>query len=85
MTPERLKALFSLLDDEKEEVALVAIRNLLAAPPEELLPFLGEYQESSSPLLRKRIHRLQAILTLRERRESLSRFWEKRGTNLIDG
>ena len=65
-----LKHLLSLLDDESEEVAIPVLAALLERHID-LLPYLAELQESRNPAVRRRVHQLQSILTIRERRYEL--------------
>ena len=65
-----LKHLLSLLDDDSEEVAVPVLAALLERHTE-LLPYLAELQESRNPAVRRRVHQLQSILTIRERRYNL--------------
>ena len=65
-----LKHLLSLLDDDSEEVAVPVLAALLERHTE-LLPCLAELQESRNPAVRRRVHQLQSILTIRERRYNL--------------
>ena len=62
-----INGLFHLLDDENEEIAVTALAELLA-----LEPYLGDapgiVQECGNGLARKRIHQLQAAITIRRRR-----------------
>ena len=75
---EELLRIFSLLDDPDEEVSLNAIAELLDRE-DELGDLPARFQESRDPLLRKRIHQLQAALVLRRRRKYfLSRLYDRR-------
>ncbi|MCQ2378726.1 MAG: hypothetical protein MJ016_05890 [Victivallaceae bacterium] len=67
-----IRQLASLLDDPDENVAVNAMAELLYRE-KELGTLLGELQEENDPLLRKRVHQLQAALTLRRRRREFSR------------
>ena len=67
-----VSALLSLLDDEDEQVALEAMAQLLERG-DEAGAELAEFQDSSDPLLRRRVHQLEAALTLRRRRREFSR------------
>ncbi len=65
-SPE-ITRLISLLDDEDEAIAVSAMAELLYRD-RELGSLPGELQESDNPLVRRRIHQLEAALTLRRRR-----------------
>ena len=66
--------LFSLLDDENDDIAREAMAELLwSGSEDEMAPFLAELQESADPRVRRRIHQLQAALTARRRRREFSR------------
>lgn len=65
---KELRRIFSLLDDPDENIVLNAMAELLSRE-EELGTLPGEFQESDDPVMRKRIHQLQAALTLRRRRK----------------
>ena len=67
-----VSALLSLLDDEDEQVALEAMAQLLERG-DEAGAELAKFQDSSEPLLRRRVHQLEAALTLRRRRREFSR------------
>ncbi|MBR2631963.1 MAG: hypothetical protein IKD29_00840 [Lentisphaeria bacterium] len=67
---KELERLLSLLDDEDDNVGIPVLASLLERHLE-LLPHLAELQDSSDPVIRKRVHQLQSILTVRERRYSL--------------
>ena len=70
---KKLELLFSLLNDVGEKSANIIMAELLSHS-EKLPDFLQKYQESDDPLLRKRIHQLQAILSIRKRRMDFSNF-----------
>jgi len=67
-----IRTLLSLLDDEDEQIAIEAIAELLFRG-DEVLPYLAELQDSSDPLLRRRVHQLEAALIARRRRSEFSR------------
>ncbi len=71
----KIKALLNLLDDEDEAVAVEAMAELLGSDVDsgELDRKLALFQEDSNPLIRKRIHQLQAALAMRRRRRDFSR------------
>ena len=79
------KSLLSLLDDENEQAAALAMAELLRRDEKQLEPVLRKLQETTNPRLRKRIHQLQSTILLRRRRRNLTArlFGEKR--NLLDG
>lgn len=69
MSSEHLKILLGMLDDPDENSAVSVMGELLRSNSSELLPLLGDLQESNDPLMRKRIHELQSIIALRNRRK----------------
>lgn len=66
-TLKSLRRLISLLDDPDETTGLNVMAELLLHA-DKVLPLLPEYQECSDPVMRKRIHQLQAAIILRSRR-----------------
>ena len=62
-----IDSLLNLLDDEDEAVAVYAMGELLDRE-QQLGDVLGWLQELPNALLRKRVHQLQAAITLRNRR-----------------
>jgi hypothetical protein len=72
MNPVRVETLLSLLDDEDESIAVAAMKELLRQ--ESALPeHLNRLQEADDPLVRRRIHQLQAVLRLRKNRREFFR------------
>ena len=67
MTQVNLRSMFSLLDDPDENIAVSVMAELLKHETE-LMPLLGELQESDNKLLRKRVQQLETIISLRRRR-----------------
>ena len=67
-----IASLLSLLDDEDESIAVEAMANLLDRG-DELGDELAALQDSSDPLLRRRVHELQSALIMRRRRSEFSR------------
>ncbi len=84
MMQNKLNSLFSLLDDSNIEVVQEAMAELLKHEAE-INEYLARHQESSNPKLRKRIHQLQAIMIMRQRRESFAKLLSSNDLNLIDG
>lgn len=80
----KINALLNLLDDENENVAVDAIAELLFRE-NELGDAPAHVQEHGNALARKRIHQLQAALTLRRRRRQFSELLAAREIDLIDG
>ena len=80
----KINALLNLLDDENENVAVDAIAELLYLE-NELGDAPARVQEHGNALARKRIHQLQAALTLRRRRRRFSELLAAREIDLIDG
>jgi Transglutaminase-like superfamily len=80
----KLKSLISLLDDSNIEVVHEAMAELLKHETE-IDEYLAKHQESTNPELRKRIHQLQAIMIMRQRRESFAKLLNSKDLNLVDG
>lgn len=66
----QLKSLLKLLDDEDEQSASFAMAELLKYRGE-IDPILRDIQESDNPRLRRRVHQLERILSIRRRRSRL--------------
>ncbi|MBO4632225.1 MAG: hypothetical protein J5858_09905 [Lentisphaeria bacterium] len=79
------KSLLSLLDDENEQSAALAMAELLRRDEKQLEPVLRKLQESADPRLRKRIHQLQSTILLRRRRKMLRARLSSRKLRLLDG
>ena len=84
MDQKMLHRLFSLLDDENDSVARSAMAELLKHP-DELDSQLCLLHETPDPLLRKRIHQLDAILTLRRRRKNFVKLLKQPEIDLAGG
>ncbi len=84
MEHKRIKTLFSLLDDQCDATAYGAMAELLRHP-EQLDHFLSEYHESPDPLMRKRVHQLDAIMTIRRRRKNFMHALNRSGIDLAEG
>ncbi len=78
-----IRQLASLLDDPDENVAVNAMAELLYRE-KELGELLGELQEKDDPVLRRRVHQLQAALTLRRRRRAFARKLDQKNVDFID-
>jgi hypothetical protein len=80
----RLDSLISLLDDESDQIACTAMIELLnySAQAGERL---AELQESNNPLLRQRVHQLQAIMKFRNQRREFAEKLKKHEIGLVDG
>lgn len=80
----KLKSLFKLLDDSNIEVVQGAMRELLKHQ-DEIAEYLAHHQESSDPKMRRRIHQLQAIIMIRQRRAGFAKLLKSPGLRLLDG
>ncbi len=80
----RINALIKLLDDPQPQTVHTAMAELLKQG-EALEPYLAEYHESDNPILRRRIHQLQSIITLRQRRAGFAKIINNPKTPLIEG
>ncbi len=79
-----LEQLFSLLDDENDQVAQSAMSELLKRE-DELSGFLRDLHESPNPLVRRRVHQLEAIVTIRRRRKEFSHLLNQSEVDLVEG
>jgi len=79
---KNIKHLLSLLDDEDQQSASLAMAELLRYD-KKIDPFLKDIQESDDPRLRKRAHQLQSILSIRRRRVGLPVKLNNEETGLI--
>lgn len=82
---QEYKSLLSLLDDENEQSAALAMAELLRRDEDRLEPVLRKLQESANPRLRKRIHQLQSTILLRRRRKTFTDRLSNREAHLLDG
>ncbi len=81
-----LKNLFRLLDDESEQSASMAMAGILERTGSRKLDeILRRLQESGDQRLRRRVHQLQSIMTLRRRRRLLAQRLESRNIDLLEG
>lgn len=85
MNPDpAIASLLSLLDDEDEHIAVNAMAELLYRE-QELGNALAFLQDSTHPLVRRRVHQLQAAITLRRRRRDFLKKIQASHVDLIDG
>jgi hypothetical protein len=80
----RIAALIKLLDDSDPQNVHTAMSELLKHGAA-LEPYLAEHHESENPALRRRIHQLQSIITLRRRRADFLRIINNPETSLAEG
>ncbi|MBU8901425.1 MAG: hypothetical protein KOO69_01660 [Victivallales bacterium] len=80
----KLNSLISLLDDDNIEIVQEAMAELLKHEAE-INEYLAEHQESEKPELRKRIHQLQAIMIMRQRRENFAKLLKSKDLSLLNG
>jgi hypothetical protein len=69
---KKVSALITLLEDDNNDVAIAAMKELLTLDEKCLLSIMRELQESSDAKLRKRVHQLQSIIKIRDNRAMLS-------------
>jgi len=81
---DRIRSLVSLLDDENQQSASFAMAELLTYE-NELESILREFQESDNVRLRRRIHQLESILSIRKRRKILSQQIKNPNEELFKG
>jgi len=81
---KKIETLIKLLDDENPQTAQAAMAEMLKHE-NELEEYLAHHQESENVLLRKRIHQLQAIITVRRRRRNFAKIVKDRSLSLIQG
>ena len=84
MTESKLQSLISLLDDPDENIAVTVMGELLKNEAE-LMPLLGELQESDNKLLRKRVQQLETIIMLRNRRREFLQRIDGGECDIADG
>jgi len=83
---KELKSLFRLLDDDSEQSASMAMASILERDKDgHLDDVLRKLQEANDTRLRRRVHQLQSIMTLRRRRKVLAQSLESRKLSLLDG
>ena len=83
--PDRdIDSLLDLLDDEDESIAVYAMGELLDRE-DRLGDVLGELQEQPDGRLRKRVHQLQAAITLRRRRRRFRELLRRPDLDLKQG
>lgn len=80
-----LDALLSLLKDDDPETVRETLAALLTFDDAVLAEFLKSNQESPDPAIRRHIHQLEAILTLRKRRRAFAAKLADPDTDLIRG
>lgn len=81
---KKIESLIKLLDDENENVVNSAMSELLKHE-NDIDKWLAMHQESGNSRLRKRIHQLQSIITMRRRRRDFARLLSQKDISLIDG
>ncbi len=69
---DNFKNLLKLLDDDSDQLAGIAMAELLSAGDPRLERVLRTLQESSNPKLRRRIHQLQSAIIRRKKRLQLA-------------
>lgn len=82
---KELKNLFRLLDDDSDQSASMAMAGILERGNGKLEEILRRLQESDDSRLRRRVHQLQSIITLRRRRRLLAQQLEGRNLDLLEG
>lgn len=82
---QEYRSLLSLLNDENEQSASLAMAELLRRDQKKLEPVLRKLQETADPGLRKRIHQLQSAMVLRRRRKVLTERLSGRNLQLLEG
>jgi hypothetical protein len=85
----RTKSLVTLLCDEDTTISAQAMAELLAVESEteseKLTEILSELQEAQEPVIRKKVHQMQAIQRIRRRRRNFSRRLRSKSPNLLQG
>ncbi len=83
---KELKHLLRLLDDESEQSASMAMASILEKDRGgKLEVVLRRLQETANSRLRRRVHQLQSIMTLRRRRKVLAQRLEGKDMELLEG
>ena len=87
MSDQKLQSLISLLKDEDNNIATIAMSKILEYKNDskEMNRLMAELQETSDPKIRKKIHQIQAIQRVRKRRKSLSKKFNERSSDLLQG
>ncbi|NLF16931.1 MAG: hypothetical protein GX595_06700 [Lentisphaerae bacterium] len=80
----RLSALVTLLQDDNQQVASLAMEHLLSLG-QVADTTIAEYQESQDPQLRQRVHQLSSILARRRSREAFIAALGREDLSLWDG
>ena len=83
-TQKKLAALFSLLDETSQNSANIIIAEILNNI-DDAEQFLNSLQESGAPLIRKRIHQIQAITVIRKRRREFAEKIKDGSLPLLEG
>ena len=84
MTQSKLQSLISLLDDPSDDIAVSVMAEMLKYEAE-LMPLLGELQESENKLLRKRVQQLETIIMLRNRRRDFLKKINAEEIDIVEG
>jgi len=80
----QLQTLLKLLDEPNQQAASLIMASLLEHE-EEVEEYLASLQESNDPLIRRRIHQLESIMHLRQRRREFSRRLRENSIGMLDG
>lgn len=81
---KEIENLIKLLDDESQQCASMAMAGLLRFGSE-IGPVLQNLQETDNSRLRKRVHQLQSVLSIRRRREAVAGSLGTRKCDLLGG
>ncbi len=81
---KKINALFKLLDDSDPQTVHKAMAELLKYG-DDILPYLAEHHEAENPVLRRHIHQLESIITLRRRRAGFAKMLDNPKLPLIRG
>jgi len=84
MAKNNLQTLLRLLDEPNQQAASLIMAELLEHE-EEVEEYLSELQESQDTLIRRRVHQLQSIMHLRQRRREFARRLQDKSIGMLEG
>jgi len=79
-----LQTLLRLLDEPNQQAASLILAELLDHE-DEVEAYLAELQESDNPLIRRRIHQLESIMHLRQRRRDFAERLRNKSIGMYEG
>ena len=79
-----LETLLKLLDEPNQQAASLIMAELLEHE-NDVEEYLAGLQESNDPVIRRRVHQLESILHLRQRRREFARKLRDKSVDMLDG